>query len=178
MHRIEFITTTTWTTMHRRWAGPHLGSDLDHWNASSGDHLRPLPARLPPHSPLRIGRALRAAAMISLRARVNSLGPGSIPPSLIWYSPSFSNLTPSAPATAAIGHPEFGLLIRSASLLITLSASSVEPLTIGADRARRNPVRRAGMKFTTSSIRAAALPDRKSTRLNSSHVSISYAVFC
>src|SRR5207249_8344122 len=25
---------------------------------------------------------------------------------------------------------------------------------------------------------AAALPDRKSTRLNSSHVSISYAVFC
>src|SRR5699024_11284155 len=29
-----------------------------------------------------------------------------------------------------------------------------------------------------SFVEAAAIPDRKSTRLNSSHVSISYAVFC
>src|SRR5207253_5937651 len=36
----------------------------------------------------------------------------------------------------------------------------------------------AGGPFSTRSWVAASLRDRKSTRLNSSHVAISYAVFC
>src|SRR5690606_41357194 len=41
------------------------------------------------------------------------------------------------------------------------------------------PVYRAGSTVTTTAARRAALQgDRKSTRLNSSHVKISYAVFC
>src|SRR5699024_11734209 len=39
-----------------------------------------------------------------------------------------------------------------------------------------SPVRRSFHKFHPEGINL--LPDRKSTRLNSSHVSISYAVFC
>src|SRR5699024_11432428 len=34
------------------------------------------------------------------------------------------------------------------------------------------------LKHTVNNIRLLPKPDRKSTRLNSSHVSISYAVFC
>src|SRR5690625_5990093 len=33
-------------------------------------------------------------------------------------------------------------------------------------------------RMATTSIMFSAIPDRKSTRLNSSHVAISYAVFC
>src|SRR5437868_14031687 len=36
----------------------------------------------------------------------------------------------------------------------------------------------AGGDWPSSVLGAASRPDRKSTRLNSSHVSISYAVFC
>src|SRR5699024_12790187 len=41
-------------------------------------------------------------------------------------------------------------------------------------------VRVLTMELTTlaPTLRTAPMPDRKSTRLNSSHVSISYAVFC
>src|SRR5436309_12655380 len=38
--------------------------------------------------------------------------------------------------------------------------------------------RRAGERYTESPARQSRAPDRKSTRLNSSHVKISYAVFC
>src|SRR5690606_41180232 len=38
--------------------------------------------------------------------------------------------------------------------------------------------RRAGVSQSTMSRRLVAIEDRKSTRLNSSHVKISYAVFC
>src|SRR5699024_12640440 len=37
---------------------------------------------------------------------------------------------------------------------------------------------RVGWNIVTSYLKSAAVKDRKSTRLNSSHVSISYAVFC
>src|SRR5690606_41653962 len=40
------------------------------------------------------------------------------------------------------------------------------------------PRRRGGEHQRRGAVGAAAHPDRKSTRLNSSHVKISYAVFC
>src|SRR5690606_41627779 len=42
----------------------------------------------------------------------------------------------------------------------------------------RRPTRQPGYSTSTASRTAATCPDRKSTRLNSSHVKISYAVFC
>src|SRR3712207_7105784 len=51
-------------------------------------------------------------------------------------------------------------------------------------RGRQRPVRRAGDRARLARRRRAARPDRaaaqdrKSTRLNSSHANISYAVFC
>src|SRR6478672_940463 len=38
--------------------------------------------------------------------------------------------------------------------------------------------RHLGVAFSMLGVKAQALPDRKSTRLNSSHDQISYAVFC
>src|SRR5438874_7415319 len=40
------------------------------------------------------------------------------------------------------------------------------------------PRSRANAALTSAALAPAADPDRKSTRLNSSHVEISYAVFC
>src|SRR5207249_6108978 len=49
----------------------------------------------------------------------------------------------------------------------------------GRPRARRRPRRGRGRAASARGARGArARRDRKSTRLNSSHVSISYAVFC
>src|SRR5690349_22533743 len=45
-------------------------------------------------------------------------------------------------------------------------------------RARRPPDRRAARRERAGARRARRRGDRKSTRLNSSHVEISYAVFC
>src|SRR3712207_8008469 len=39
-------------------------------------------------------------------------------------------------------------------------------------------VRKPGARTVTSAVRGALKEDRKSTRLNSSHANISYAVFC
>src|SRR2546427_8606241 len=52
------------------------------------------------------------------------------------------------------------------SLRISTSSSSTGPLCTGCRWARLRPVE------------SAAITDRKSTRLNSSHSQISYAVFC
>src|SRR4051794_41698233 len=46
----------------------------------------------------------------------------------------------------------------------------------GADRHPERLLRRREMGAALSAV--ASIPDRKSTRLNSSHPSISYAVFC
>src|SRR3712207_1332930 len=43
---------------------------------------------------------------------------------------------------------------------------------------RRYPVRLAGLEHPVPELEAVAAGDRKSTRLNSSHANISYAVFC
>src|SRR3712207_673403 len=45
-------------------------------------------------------------------------------------------------------------------------------------RIRRAPRRRTSRARRSASPRPARDPDRKSTRLNSSHANISYAVFC
>src|SRR5438067_10276339 len=47
-----------------------------------------------------------------------------------------------------------------------------------ADRVRRADVRAGGHRGDVGGLRDEHRLDRKSTRLNSSHVSISYAVFC
>src|SRR5204863_7616704 len=48
----------------------------------------------------------------------------------------------------------------------------------GAAKIRNTPARRARRNPRGRGVRAPRIPDRKSTRLNSSHVEISYAVFC
>src|SRR3712207_8072530 len=60
--------------------------------------------------------------------------------------------------------------------LSVLYEVSVVQLEQGADRTRTLParVRTVGVP----DVRAPFRPDRKSTRLNSSHANISYAVFC
>src|SRR6266513_5305682 len=45
-------------------------------------------------------------------------------------------------------------------------------------RTRRGAIPDAGRSSARDPVRVARASDRKSTRLNSSHVSISYAVFC
>src|SRR5438067_4886093 len=71
--------------------------------------------------------------------------------------------------------------------IYTLSLHDALPISaLGYDRDLRDPATASGRRvwLTTppgwGSIRLAGdvLTDRKSTRLNSSHVSISYAVFC
>src|SRR3712207_7257043 len=58
---------------------------------------------------------------------------------------------------------------------VALYETVVEPLT-DADRAALE--RATYVTFTSSSTVRFLLGDRKSTRLNSSHANISYAVFC
>src|SRR3712207_7968662 len=48
----------------------------------------------------------------------------------------------------------------------------------GADRVRHPEVRDLGPRPSQARGTAVDRPDRKSTRLNSSHANISYAVFC
>src|SRR5205814_3488674 len=51
------------------------------------------------------------------------------------------------------------------------------PRLRGDEQAQSRPQRRGGCGFPGSAL-GAAYRDRKSTRLNSSHLGISYAVFC
>src|SRR5690606_41651834 len=48
----------------------------------------------------------------------------------------------------------------------------------GPDRAQRDPGRQGAASIRSAGSDPQARRDRKSTRLNSSHVKISYAVFC
>src|SRR3989442_10688511 len=59
---------------------------------------------------------------------------------------------------------------------LVISAAADDALAVGADRHAGDPARvsREG-EYLLAGVR---VPDRKSTRLNSSHVRISYAVFC
>src|SRR5215217_9228727 len=63
--------------------------------------------------------------------------------------------------------------------IYTLSLHDALPISGGAAVATRRPVRdRAGRRRRPATARRRAAGDRKSTRLNSSHANISYAVFC
>src|SRR5207249_8612564 len=80
-----------------------------------------------------------------------------------WLAGRLSLAKPTVSA-AVDGLVERGLLVREA--------------VAGDRRAVRLGVTPAGRKQLARTERAMAERDRKSTRLNSSHVSISYAVFC
>src|SRR5690606_40881054 len=70
-------------------------------------------------------------------------------------------------------------LVAAGLVACLVWASSLDSFTFGEDAAAGLGVRvgptRLGLLLVTASMTAV---DRKSTRLNSSHVKISYAVFC
>src|SRR5438067_7282877 len=81
-----------------------------------------------------------------------------------------------------IRRPPRSTLFPYTTLFRSQAASSRRP-NRGGSRARRGPATRAPPRLGRSpdaspSTHCRAAQDRKSTRLNSSHVSISYAVFC
>src|SRR5437773_6062103 len=59
---------------------------------------------------------------------------------------------------------------------LPLLRCAIDPLAWVGKRIWANPVTASGKRSPQSSIETMA--DRKSTRLNSSHITISYAVFC
>src|SRR5690554_8200042 len=62
---------------------------------------------------------------------------------------------------------------------VNITCNIVEPTTMqGYERDPRSVAQRAEEYLKSTGIADGALLDRKSTRLNSSHVRISYAVFC
>src|SRR5437870_4745233 len=81
-------------------------------------------------------------------------------------------------ATAGAG--AFTAISASAWLLLGLSIVTAIALgdTVFFESTRAIGVGRAMTISTTYPLGAAEIVDRKSTRLNSSHVAISYAVFC
>src|SRR6266540_6609589 len=53
-----------------------------------------------------------------------------------------------------------------------------DALPISDKKSRRPPSRSRARRACASASTGLPVPDRKSTRLNSSHITISYAVFC
>src|SRR5690606_41308840 len=51
-------------------------------------------------------------------------------------------------------------------------------IAVGGPTVRNGSARRANSQSSARVLRGSMISDRKSTRLNSSHVKISYAVFC
>src|SRR5699024_11346037 len=79
---------------------------------------------------------------------------------------------------AAVLHPGLPEALSGSSARCAGESRPSAPLTLGVRRGVRDQAHqlraiRAGRPLSESASR-----DRKSTRLNSSHVSISYAVFC
>src|SRR5207249_6191861 len=82
---------------------------------------------------------------------------------------------PVATPRASFREP-FELLMQP---LESMVGQAVNPVVEDALHVRTKPtVWRRGSRRFSSAPHCVLLPDRKSTRLNSSHVSISYAVFC
>src|SRR3712207_7934977 len=74
-------------------------------------------------------------------------------------------------------------LFRSAASVLGDRAEhrARDPAGLPGGRARRDPLEPSWRRLSLREVparRAAARGDRKSTRLNSSHANISYAVFC
>src|SRR5690554_7090634 len=59
-----------------------------------------------------------------------------------------------------------------------LNWSQISKVVFGAKDEKRGALRYENIFHPTTEIVGGVLADRKSTRLNSSHVRISYAVFC
>src|SRR5438876_2398615 len=63
--------------------------------------------------------------------------------------------------------------------IYTLSLHDALPILVGVDENYENPwIQRLASPMVGGYSRSVSKGDRKSTRLNSSHPSISYAVFC
>src|SRR5699024_12584319 len=77
--------------------------------------------------------------------------------------------------------PEYAPLVERMEQAAALTRGNLSRAAVDALYGSRVPMSASRMdKFKSChfSIREADMGDRKSTRLNSSHVSISYAVFC
>src|SRR5256885_12513796 len=66
-------------------------------------------------------------------------------------------------------------MMRSAPMRISPNCSTPSPLTSSTASKEASTLAHCAIQLGSSSKR---MPDRKSTRLNSSHLVISYAVFC
>src|SRR3712207_7960196 len=69
-------------------------------------------------------------------------------------------------------------LFRSQRVPVRRAKRRVAPEAAVVNRARRAPQTPSGGTPGSSRVRTQGSADRKSTRLNSSHANISYAVFC
>src|SRR3712207_8024478 len=68
-----------------------------------------------------------------------------------------------------------------AGVVVGAAAAPLHPRRVGAPRRRIGCASRRGPRRVVTTVRRgllASCADRKSTRLNSSHANISYAVFC
>src|SRR5699024_12768091 len=95
----------------------------------------------------------------------------------------------AGPSSYCVIPPPFSLFLfftaTATPEIYTLSLHDALPISLGSGacsgsssvepKASRSGSSRSGARWR---LRASARTDRKSTRLNSSHVSISYAVFC
>src|SRR5215469_15391954 len=86
--------------------------------------------------------------------------------------------------TAVPADPHFGVTVLKS---LTLPAGTRDPLQAAARQFRQRHAQRTADQITPAYVPPVFIvgelenkirPDRKSTRLNSSHVEISYAVFC
>src|SRR5699024_11364614 len=103
------------------------------------------------------------------------------------FTPIFTLPSPSPPHShSRLLSPQFSFFFffndTTTTEIYTLSLHDALPICIPAILCKyppdSKPVCDTGAPASRSWSRRPALPDRKSTRLNSSHVSISYAVFC
>src|SRR6266487_347414 len=143
------------------------GSHRDRRPAGDGgapDRLGELRGRL-------AGRAarLRDRARQRWRERTEP-GPLGDPPPAVW-----EGATPPGDSPATGGHPRQGSL-RSRLLWSFVGVAALAALIVGI--VTLSLVRLASVNGLEQQLRDQAAADRKSTRLNSSHPSISYAVFC
>src|SRR5699024_12731154 len=69
-------------------------------------------------------------------------------------------------------------IIDSQNHHIDLSVHCQNPVERRNEQRRQRQIKRRRYTDGIQAAKQPGLPDRKSTRLNSSHVSISYAVFC
>src|SRR5699024_11697951 len=100
----------------------------------------------------------------------------------------FSSMRPAPPALFSLSlHDALPILLALLGCLFNIAATllSAKVSTRFAADLRREVFHRVQdlsaaevEKFGTASLVTRSTSDRKSTRLNSSHVSISYAVFC